>query len=100
MAERGRHAVVFETARRVHAFILKMQPARRDADIIGHAFRLVQQCLAFADGDAFFDGGERQQIVESPHAAEAVRIVPLGPFSLEVGQFFGNRQSLPIVGDV
>ena len=100
MAERGRHAVVLEAARRVHALILQIEPARRDADVFGHALGRLEQRLAFADGDASLDRRERQQVVEPPHAAETVRIVALGPFPLEIGQLSRRREPVPIVGDI
>ncbi len=77
-----------------------MQPAGRDADISGDALRGVQQRLAFANGNALFDRGKRQQVVKSPHAAKTVRIVAAIPFSLEIREFFGHRQFIPGVNDI
>ncbi len=84
VAEGRRHAVVFETARRVHAFVLQEQSAGRAADVSGHAFGRVQQRLAFAHGDALLKGNKGQQFVEPPDAAETMRIGAPGPFFFEM----------------
>ena len=73
--EGGRHAVVFEAARGVHALVLQEQLARLHADVPGHAVGRVQQRLPFADRDDLVRRGERQQLAESPDAAEAERLV-------------------------
>ena len=65
------------------------------ADVAGHAVGGVQQRLAFADGDALLERGEGQQVVEPPHAAEAVRIAAPRPFLLEVGQATWARAAGP-----
>ena len=57
--EGGRHAVVLEAARGVHPLVLQVQAAGRDADVLGHAVRGVQQRLAFADRDALLAAGRR-----------------------------------------
>jgi hypothetical protein len=49
--ERGDHAVVFEAARRVQAFVLKEELAGRQADEFADTGCVLQDGLAFADGD-------------------------------------------------
>ena len=100
MAEGRRHAVVFETARWVHAFVLQEQSAGRDADVSGHAFGRVKESLAFAHGDALLKRNKGQQFVEPPHAAEAMRVGAPGPFFFEAVQRFWHRQAIPIVDHV
>ena len=66
VAEGGRHAVVLEAARRVHALVLQVEAIGLHADVAGNAGRGVQQRLPFADGDALLHRHERQQFVEPP----------------------------------
>src|SRR5207244_4141478 len=46
MREGGGHAVIFETARRVHAFVLKKKGTRVHADVLGNLVGTLQDCLA------------------------------------------------------
>ena len=71
--------------RGIHPLVLQEQPSRLHARKPADGVRGVQQRLAFADGDALIDRHERQQVVEPPDAAEAVRQMALGPF------FFRSR---------
>ena len=100
MGEGGRHAVVLEAARGVHALVLQAEPAGGDARVAGHAGRGPQERLALADRDALFQRRKGQQLVEPPHAAEAVGVAAAGPFPLEGGERLRNRQPRPLVGHV
>ena len=93
--ERGRHAVVFEAARGVHALVLQEQLAGLHADEAGHAVRRVEQRLPFADRDDLVRRGERQQVAEPPDAAERERFVPAAPLGLELFERFRNRRASP-----
>ena len=53
--------------------------------VLGDRVGLLQQRLPFADGDDLVRRGERQQLVESPDAAEVQRIRPPRPLRLETG---------------
>ena len=97
MAERRRHAVILEAAGRVHPLVLQVQAAGRHARVLGDAFGGVEQRLPLADGHALLKGGKRQQIVESPHAAEAVRIVAPGPLLFEGRPGSGYAEPIPLV---
>ena len=70
------------------------------ADVAADAVGRVQQRLAFADGDDLVRRGERQQLAEPPDAAEAERLVAAAPLLLEGGERLGNRDGVPVVGDV
>ncbi len=84
VGDRCTHAVVFETARRIHSLVLQVQLSDVHSDVLAHSIGLLQQGLTFADGDQLILGRERQQFVKPPDAAEADRIGPLRPHRLEI----------------
>ena len=99
--EGGRHAVVFEAARGVHPLVLQEQPAGVQADVLGDAVGVLQQRLAFADGDDLVGRGERQQLVEPPDAAEG-RAARCGAahFASNQRSDSGGGSAVPVVGHV
>ena len=100
MSERGRHAVVFETARGIEAFILKKESTRSDADISSHAFGGSQERLALTDGHYLVGVGERQQFVKTPDAAKTEGILTLRPLGLEKIKRLRRLAPIPIVDHV
>ena len=100
VGDRGAHPVVFKAARGIHPFVLEVKPAGVHADVIGDRVGLLQERLSFADGDHLVLGGERQEFVEPPHAAEADRVGPLGPHRFELGEAFGEGGAGPVVFDI
>ena len=59
------------------------RPPGFEADIARHGVGPLQQRLPFADGHDLVRVGEGQQIAKTPDAAEAERIMPLGPAAFE-----------------
>jgi hypothetical protein len=98
--ERGRHAVVLETPRRVQPFVLEEQTARRHADVKRDLVGLLEDGAALADRDDVPAVGERQQFVEPPDAGERQRVGLLGPLGLEVAQALRQRRARPVIADV
>ncbi len=90
VGERGRHAVVLEAARGVHALRTAGTAGPAQADVAGHAVGTLQERLPFADGHDLLGRGERQQLAETPDAAEAERIGAVGPLGLEIAQARGG----------
>ena len=97
MREGGRHAVVFEAARRVHPFVLQIEVRAPQADELGHGRGVLEQGLPFADRDDLLRLGEREEFVEPPHAAEGERLEAARPFLLEPGERLGRLEPVPIV---
>ena len=100
VAEGGGHAVVLETARRIHAFVLEVQPIGFQTHVAADGGRNVQQRLALAHGDALLDGHEGQQVVEPPHAAETMRIAAPAPFVFKNLPGPRRGDARPVVGHV
>ena len=71
VGEGGGHAVVFEAAGGIQAFVLQQQLAGLHAELLGEQVGLLQDGPAFADGDDVALGAvERQQLAEAPDAGE------------------------------
>ena len=100
MCERRGHSVVFEAAGGIHALVLEPESAGIEPDVAADLVGLLEQGLAFADGDDLAAGGERKQLPESPDAGEGERVVAVGPFRLEVSEPARHRQRVPLVDDV
>ncbi len=84
--ERGRHAVVFEAARGVQAFVLQEEPAGVHAGVFPDPGRRLEQRLTFADRDDFVGRREWQQLVKPPDSAQGERIPAARPLLLEPGE--------------
>ena len=95
MRECGGHAVVFEAAGGIHAFVLEPERAGIDADVATDLVGALEQGLAFADGDDLDRRGEREQLAEPPDAGEGERVVAPAPFRLEVGEPARARGACP-----
>ena len=100
MCEGGRHAVVFERARRVEALILQMQPAGLHAHEPTHAVRHGEQRLPLADRDHAFARGKRKQLVKPPHARIRERIAAAHPLALKDLERRGRPEPVPVVRHV
>ena len=85
VGEGSAHTVVFEAARRIHPFVLQIQLAWIHADVLADFVGLLEQRLAFADGNHFVGWNELNQFMETPHAAKAERIMALSPHVFEIG---------------
>jgi hypothetical protein len=96
----GSHAVVFKGAGRVQPFVLQEERVGAFADELSDAVVALKDRLPFADRNALFERGERQQFVESPHAAVSERISAFSPILFKALQRFRNGQFVPVVVDV
>jgi len=68
MAERRRHAVVFEGAGGIQALVLQKQTPSFHIDVLGHGIIRLEDRLAFADGDLVGVLAEAQQLAKPPDA--------------------------------
>ena len=60
MGERGGHAIVLETARRIESLVLQEQTTRFETHISANDIGSLQECLAFADGHDLVGFGKGQ----------------------------------------
>ncbi len=99
--EGGRHAVVFEAARGVHALVLQVQVARLECRRTWPT--PADGCKSVCPSPIVTTCSTRrkgQQLVEPPHAAERQWVVAAGPFLLEELERVGRRSAVPVVNHV
>ena len=100
MSDSGTHAVVFEAARGVHAFVLQVQVASVQANKLADTVSLLEQRLPLTNGDNLVLRNEGQQFVKSPDARETHWVGALAPHGLEVTELAGHVGAVPVIGHV
>jgi hypothetical protein len=77
-----------------------MQAIRPKPNVLTDLIRGLEERLAFANGDDLSGGDERQQLVESPNAAERQRVVAATPLGLKVSEVARRVESVPVIGHI
>lgn len=100
VGEGGGHAVVFEGAGGVEAFILEIELAGPHTELAAEALGVLEEGLAFADGADHGVGGEGEEVAETPDTGVIEGEAAVLPAVFKVFEALGDAGFGPVVADI